>query len=164
MRERAAGAYPGPWTFDEDENCWRLHSAPDPYLPSMQILKAPKRDTPFAEYWPDAQTAEHIVSWSPIPATAVADWLEACADRPDENALRLACAYLGVDRALYGRLRRGRDYARVSGYASSSVMTLAGAVLVLRDGASSAADLVAALCFVLSMLRLWMLEGRPRRR
>lgn len=76
IRELAEAAYPGPWTSDESDDCWRLHSQPDRRFPSMQILKAPKKDTPYAEYWPDEPTGQHIVAWSPPPALAVAAFLE----------------------------------------------------------------------------------------
>jgi hypothetical protein len=62
----------GPWWYDEDENCWRLHGValriPAP-LPGMseqimnkQIAKAAKRNTPYAEYWPDKADADFIVT------------------------------------------------------------------------------------------------------
>ena len=41
--------YPGePWHADESEDCVRI------FRGSLQIVKAPKCDTPFEEYWPDA--------------------------------------------------------------------------------------------------------------
>lgn len=119
MRGTAQAAYPGPWISDDNEDCWRLHSKPDPHRPSMQILKAPKHDTPYAEYWPDEPTAAHIVAWHPGVALVVADMLEAAADDfewigrhnaidPDDDgrtrimphhlaaaALKIARAYLG---------------------------------------------------------------------
>jgi hypothetical protein len=39
-----------PWHADEDENTVRFHRG------QMQVLKAPKHGTPFAEYWPGPQT------------------------------------------------------------------------------------------------------------
>ncbi|CAB4123168.1 hypothetical protein UFOVP29_327 [uncultured Caudovirales phage] len=40
--------YPGePWHADESEDCVRI------FRGSLQIVKAPKCDTPFEEYWPD---------------------------------------------------------------------------------------------------------------
>lgn len=98
MRVRATAAYPGPWISDEDENCWRLHSKSDPHFPSLQILKAAKRNTPYAEYWPDEANGAHIVSWHPGVALAVAELLESCAGGGGgacEGAYRVACAYLG---------------------------------------------------------------------
>jgi len=69
-----AAATEGPWWFDEDEHCWRLHGVAwrmpaDPPIPEQvmnkQILKAPKKGTPYAEYWPDAPDAAFIAAaWS----------------------------------------------------------------------------------------------------
>lgn len=84
MRDAAGAAYPGPWISDESLECWRLHSAPDPNWPSAQILKAPKYGTPYAEYWPDKPTSEHIVSWHPGVTALVADVLDALANDIDE--------------------------------------------------------------------------------
>jgi len=40
--------YPGePWHADESEDCVRI------FRGNLQIVKAPKCDTPFEEYWPD---------------------------------------------------------------------------------------------------------------
>ncbi len=69
-----------PWWFDEDELSWRLHGVMD-RLPAQrnipeqilnkQILKAPKRNTPYAEYWPDPADGEFIVrARTDLPALA----------------------------------------------------------------------------------------------
>lgn len=59
-----------PWWFDESDLCWRLHGVAwrtkdSEGLPSQivnkQILKAPKRGTTMAEYWPDKADAAFIV-------------------------------------------------------------------------------------------------------
>lgn len=79
IRQRAAVATEGPWWFDEDDNCWRLHGVhgripADPIgIPEQvinhQILKAPKRGTTYAEYWPNAADAAFISrSREDIPA------------------------------------------------------------------------------------------------
>lgn len=94
IRELAEGAYPGPWTSDESDDCWRLHSAPDPQFPTAQILKAPKHGTSYTEYWPDKATGAHIVAWSPPPALAVATFLEQAAADIDALALREPAAEL----------------------------------------------------------------------
>lgn len=67
---RHAAATPGPWWSDDSESCWRLHGVhaelppPFPGFPPQilnhQILKAPKRNTPFAEYWPNEADAALI--------------------------------------------------------------------------------------------------------
>lgn len=72
IRAYVDAATEGPWWFDESENCWRLHGVmgripaqlsgriPEQIV-NKQILKAPKRGTSYAEYWPDAADAEFIV-------------------------------------------------------------------------------------------------------
>ncbi len=52
-----AGYTPGPWEATENENCWRLLGRNG----FPQILKAPKRGTPYAEYWPDPNDAALIL-------------------------------------------------------------------------------------------------------
>tara|TARA_R110000868_G_scaffold9620_1_gene47512 strand:- start:19269 stop:19463 length:195 start_codon:yes stop_codon:yes gene_type:complete len=40
--------YPGnPWHADESDDCVRI------FRGDLQIIKAPKQDTPYEEYWPD---------------------------------------------------------------------------------------------------------------
>ena len=52
---------PGPWEIEETDDAWMLHSAPvKPGGPTMQILKAAKHGTPYAEYWPGPAEAELI--------------------------------------------------------------------------------------------------------
>ena len=84
MRENANTAYPGPWISDESDQCWRLHSAPDPHFPTMQILKAPKahRCPQYEEYWPDAGNGRHIITWHPGVALQVANLLDAIRQSP----------------------------------------------------------------------------------
>lgn len=70
IRVRVAAATPGPWWDDSDDNCWRLHGVHaripvDPIgIPEQvinhQIIKAPKRNTPYAEYWPNDADAAFI--------------------------------------------------------------------------------------------------------
>lgn len=52
--EQAATA--GPWLYAENDDCWQLFGGDGP-MP-LQLLKAPKRDTPYAEYWPTETDAE----------------------------------------------------------------------------------------------------------
>lgn len=108
MRQHAQAASPGPWTSDDSDQCWRLHSAPDPFMPTMQILKAPKRHNcpQYEEYWPEPADARHITEWHPRVALQVAQLLDAVRQSPPptpENpgtglvwimALRLAGEYL----------------------------------------------------------------------
>ena len=71
-----AAATEGPWWFDEDEHCWRLHGVfgripvqgviPEQVM-NKQILKAPKIGTPYAEYWPAAADAAFIAAaWTVV--------------------------------------------------------------------------------------------------
>lgn len=68
--ERAATN--APWWFDESDLCWRLHGTwgwtpeqLDGKIPAQpvnkQILKAPKKGTTMAEYWPDEADAAFII-------------------------------------------------------------------------------------------------------
>lgn len=67
LSEKATRA---PWSADDSENCWRLHGT-GMIIPAqggipeqratLQILKAPKRGTPYAEYWPGPADADLIV-------------------------------------------------------------------------------------------------------
>jgi hypothetical protein len=65
---------PGPWWFEEDEYCWQLFGGQSSQMVTVgniafespmhprQILKAPKKDTPYAEYWPQERDAALIVA------------------------------------------------------------------------------------------------------
>jgi hypothetical protein len=52
----------GPWEADDDEDCWRLFGAVTGILHPMQLIKAPKHGTPYAEYWPNEADAAFIVA------------------------------------------------------------------------------------------------------
>jgi hypothetical protein len=60
IRERERAATRGPWEGEDDEDCWRLFGATGTGLHPLQILKAPKHGTPYAEYWPRKNDAEFI--------------------------------------------------------------------------------------------------------
>lgn len=74
----------GPWWFEEDEHCWQLFGGRasqtltfdgisfESYTHPRQILKAPKKDTPYAEYWPVGPDA-HLIAASPDLYAAVPD-------------------------------------------------------------------------------------------
>ena len=90
MRGLAYAATEGPWWFDEDEHCWRLHGVfgripADPPIPEQvmnkQILKAPKSGTPYAEYWPDAADAAWITAMHPGVGLLIADMWDGIAER-----------------------------------------------------------------------------------
>ena len=100
IRERAEGIGPGPWTPSVvTVTAGAAHFA-DPAHDVAMVKSATAKiaicGTPY--------DAEHIASWHPVVALAVADWLEteaAIAERglPDDGgihpALRVARAYLG---------------------------------------------------------------------
>jgi hypothetical protein len=65
--ERAATR--GPWEAEETATCWMLFGAVTPRLHPLQLIKAPKRDTPYAEYWPgEADSAFIAASRAIVPA------------------------------------------------------------------------------------------------
>lgn len=72
--ERAGKATPGPWYAEENDACWqlfaeqRLHGQ---FVHPLQLLKAPKRGTPYAEYWPTANDGALIANArEDVPAMA----------------------------------------------------------------------------------------------
>lgn len=92
MRERAEGATSGGprWETGPDE----MHG------PSHAIVYPADSDSAVA--FAASDNAEHIASWHPAVALAVADWLDACAlvcevkaDAVKHHALTIARAYLG---------------------------------------------------------------------
>ena len=103
MRERAQAATRGPWEAEDDEDCWRLFGAVTPNMHPLQLIKAPKHSTPYAEYWPGEADSAFIASMHPGVALAVADWLERTVIdmeygevTGDDEALAVARAYLGT--------------------------------------------------------------------
>lgn len=68
MRKLVDEATLGPWHYLESRDTWTLHGEARAfkgkvkYAPTMQILKAPKRGTPYAEYWPNAADSQLIVN------------------------------------------------------------------------------------------------------
>jgi hypothetical protein len=58
LRKMVDEATLGPWSSMESKDHWSLHGHARQFKgkikPSMQILKAPKHGTPYAEYWPNA--------------------------------------------------------------------------------------------------------------
>jgi hypothetical protein len=107
MRERAEAATRGPWEAEESDDCWQLFGAVTPHTHPLQLIKAPKHGTPYAEYWPHAADSAHIASWHPLVALIVADWLDAATRaaelteasgawlHPESHAFKVARAYLG---------------------------------------------------------------------
>ena len=44
-----------PWHADETDDCVRI------FLGNLQIIKAPKRNTPYEEYWPEPDMLQWIL-------------------------------------------------------------------------------------------------------
>lgn len=90
MRERAEVATSGPWA-----DAW-LPEDPDACDGPVVVAAATEVVTEWHVTKPDA---EHIASWHPAVALAVADWLTvASVDWPENpEALAVARAYLGMD-------------------------------------------------------------------
>lgn len=57
IEQRVEAATPGPWWIEDSDDTWQLFGGE-----AAQILKAPKDNTPYAEYWPDAFEAALIVN------------------------------------------------------------------------------------------------------
>lgn len=95
MRERAEAATPGPWVAYGDHLVWPSNKGPAANDPVLAMLGDAHDDS-----------AEHIASWHPAVALAVADWLDEEADSwtgdedgiPYYRAYIVATAYLGSDR------------------------------------------------------------------
>lgn len=103
MRERAEAAEPGPWSVHEThgrdiaDEAWSLIR--------VQAAGADVAECAFDEIgasYPALENAEHIASWHPAVALAVADllhvlsWMPSFADPTDlAVAVKLARAYLG---------------------------------------------------------------------
>jgi hypothetical protein len=62
MREREAAATRGPWLAEDSGDCWQLFGAVTPGIHPLQLIKAPKCGTPYAEYWPDDADAVFIAA------------------------------------------------------------------------------------------------------
>ena len=106
MRRRAQAAIEGPWEAIHDEDTGDVSVRPVDDDPDFYIEVA------STTQWPDhldrSPTGDHIASWHPAVALAVADWLEATASglSPErmslsengpyaQGALAVARAYLG---------------------------------------------------------------------
>jgi hypothetical protein len=61
-RQIEQAATPGPWEAEDSEACWKLLGAVRPRVHPLQLIKAPKRDTPYAEYWPHEGDSGFIVA------------------------------------------------------------------------------------------------------
>lgn len=74
MRERAEAATPGPWTCFGDHLVWPSEKGPAANDPILAMV-GPDHD----------DSSEHIASWHPAVALAVADWLTYVADLAESN-------------------------------------------------------------------------------
>lgn len=105
MRERAEGASTSPWTTLHSKR-FGPQAAFSTGLNTVQLSERFETEGGYR----GAQNAEHIASWHPAVALAVADWLEWLADRSEsgndipamrgqglEQALAVARAFLGEE-------------------------------------------------------------------
>lgn len=92
MRERAARALMPPWHVDrrDDGRAWICETAGDGTVEQTLALHG----------FPS--TAEHIASWHPAVALAVADLLDRAADDHDDTPCPAVDAALAVARAYLG--------------------------------------------------------------
>ena len=113
MRERAEAASPSPWEPshrpDMDWLSKSLLVDSSDHEPGSAVMKGDRHV--MASVWPHraaAASAEHIASWHPAVALAVADWLDWVTEAVDGlllpfdaplyvRALAVARAYLGDD-------------------------------------------------------------------
>jgi hypothetical protein len=61
-RQIEQAATPGPWEAEDNEACWKLFGAVRPRVHPLQLIKAPKHGTPYAEYWPGEGDSAFIVA------------------------------------------------------------------------------------------------------
>jgi hypothetical protein len=76
IRAICAGVQATPWTEDDNAQSWQLRGG---VVGEYQLIKAPKRNSSQAEYWPNWAERQHILMWQPDTALIVADWLVSAA-------------------------------------------------------------------------------------
>ena len=115
IEQASEQATEGPWWFDESDNCWRLHGVMGRIPPQMdglipeqilnkQILKAAKRNTPYAEYWPEPADAAWIILANPVIGKPMAQALRQHADDHSTYACEWAeCGALALARSVNAR-------------------------------------------------------------
>jgi hypothetical protein len=167
---RLAAATPGPWWCDEDELVWRLHGVAARFdnppfgetVVNKQILKAPKANTPYAEYWPDGHDAAFIthahadITWLlQERARMLAQESPSCvaqaptAPTPKQLAQRISDVVADADLGEASALKRGRNplypYVPVikttSGVGQEHTSQLLGLAYQTRDEALHRAQL-----------------------
>ena len=106
------GTTEGPWWFDESDMCWRLHGVAFRVPPQMggeipeqvmnkQILKAAKRNTPYAEYWPEPADAAWIILTNPVMGAPLRDSFRQHADEHSTyDCDRPDCALVALARVI----------------------------------------------------------------
>ena len=84
---------PGPWWAEENEYSWDLYAMNpiDPRMHPFKIIKAPKKSTEYAEYWPTGVNEKIIIAAPLLYEAALAadkydDAIRECADDPDKMA------------------------------------------------------------------------------
>lgn len=82
-------ATPPPWLWDESDTTMRLIGDFGPNRHGMQILKAPKKGTPYAEYWPNEADAAFI-------AAARDGWPWALGEIQKWKRLALTCCWCNL--------------------------------------------------------------------
>lgn len=86
MRERAEAATPGPWEARHGGYSWIALYDDEDSIPEGESLPSFE---PGGSATP--ADAEHIASWHPAVALAVADWLDAAADHADATGGHCVC-------------------------------------------------------------------------
>lgn len=94
MRERAGAATPGPWTYEPagESECGEPNCCYEYWHDRVW------GDGVVQAEIDDAGNAQHIASWHPVVALAVADWLDSEFSHPfgpTAEAIDVARAYLG---------------------------------------------------------------------
>ncbi|GAA2361116.1 hypothetical protein Cme02nite_38700 [Catellatospora methionotrophica] len=99
IRAICAGVQATPWTEDNNDMSWQLRGG---VVGEFQLIKAPKKGSTQAEYWPNAAERQHILLWQPDTALLVANWLENVAEIEKHGFRPATSAALAVARAING--------------------------------------------------------------
>lgn len=86
IRERAANATPGEWYADGDLGVYAYGSEDIPDCPKV-----------FTDHAATREDIEHIAGFGPLVAVAIAEWLDAEADRLEQHIPAWARPSSGVD-------------------------------------------------------------------
>lgn len=97
IRQLERAATRGPWKAEEGDDHWQLFGAVTVHMHPLQLIKAPKHGTPYAEYWPsEADSAFIAAARADVPrllkaveaALKLADDWDAESDHLDDLAER----------------------------------------------------------------------------